>query len=329
MPKATTANHAKPNQEMVQYGGLMTRNLDFEIVFNNLDKVAKTDMTVFLVGESGTGKELAARAIHAHSLVSDGTYIPVNCGAIPAELMESEIFGHVKGSFTGATNDHCGFFEQADGGTLFLDEITEMPLTLQTKLLRVLESGEIRPVGATQTKTPVVRIIAATNRDPETAIREGFLREDLFYRLAQFPLTLPPLRERASDILALAEHFLAQLNQQYRENKTFADTVIELFKVHSWPGNARELRHVVQSAHALADDVITAQDLPSSLRTDNNEPPGDCLHVRVGVPLRTAEQQLIEITLKHFEGDKKRTATTLGISLKTLYNRLSPPQAAA
>lgn len=321
-PQSSTVN-------LIQYGELLTSDSNFEIVFQHLDKVAKTDISVFLIGESGTGKELAAGAVHANSIKQTGTFVPVNCGAIPAELMESELFGHVKGSFTGAQRDHKGYFEQADAGTLFLDEITEMPINLQAKLLRVLESGEVRPVGSKQLLKPITRIIAATNREPEAAIREGFLREDLFYRLAQFPITLPPLRERAEDIHKLAKHFLAELNQQYDEQKSFSPQVLELFSLHSWPGNVRELRHALQRAHALADDIILPKHLPTSLQTENAEPIGELIEVRVGVPLRVAEKQLIEATLRHLDGDKKATATTLGISLKTLYNRLNHYQTAA
>lgn len=292
-------------------------------VFTLLERVADTDMSVLLIGESGTGKELASQRIHQLSALHDKPYITVNCGAIPSELMESELFGHVKGSFTGAERNHEGYFEQANGGTLFLDEITEMPIELQVKLLRVLETGQVRPIGASDTKQIQFRIIAATNRDPEEAVTQGFLRQDIFYRIAQFPITLPPLRARPEDIPYLAEHFLELLNERYQSNKQFSKLIIPQLQQHDWPGNVRELRHAIERAHVLADHIIFPTDLPAVMQPQTPFEQNDCLHVKLGNTLEAAEDQLIEATLLHCHGNKKEAAQILGISLKTLYNRLN------
>jgi DNA-binding NtrC family response regulator len=212
-------------------------------------KVAPEDASVLLAGESGTGKELAARTVHALSGRAQGEFVPLNCSAIPPELMESELFGHVKGSFTGATRNHKGFFRRANGGTLFLDEITELEPGLQAKLLRVLETQVVTPVGGEKEVAVDVRIVSATNRDPQSAVEQGALREDLYFRLAQFPIRVPPLRERSTDIELLAKHFLNEQNEDRGVIKTFHDDVLELFQLHDWSGNVRELRNVVIHGH--------------------------------------------------------------------------------
>jgi len=290
-------------------------------LFTLLRKVAPTDMTVLVAGESGVGKELAAQMIHSLSDRSAAPLVAVNCGAISAEILESELFGHEKGSFTGATRRHIGFFETASGGTLFLDEITEMSPALQVKLLRVLESGRIRRVGAEEDIAVDVRVVAATNRDPEDAVHAGLLREDLYYRLAQFPVRIPPLRERGEDILVLANLFLAELNEANGVPKEFSAEVLELLRLHSWPGNVRELRNAVARAHVLATDTIEADDLPPTVACDNPVD-RDYLRIAVGLPLAEVERRAILATVEHLDGDKKAAAEALGVSLKTLYTKL-------
>ncbi|HRP35550.1 MAG TPA: sigma-54 dependent transcriptional regulator [Gammaproteobacteria bacterium] len=290
-------------------------------LFRLLRKVGPTDMTVLLCGESGVGKELAAQAIHRRSTRAAGPLLPVNCGAISAEILESELFGHEKGSFTGADKRHVGFFERAAGGTLFLDEITEMSAALQVKLLRVLETGRIRRVGGERDIETDVRIVAATNRDPEDAIADGALREDLYYRLAQFPVRIPPLRERGDDIVLLAELFLAELNAANGADKRFADEVLELLRLHAWPGNVRELRNAVARAFVLADGAITPDDLPAGV-VDGGGGSGDYLRVVVGQPLAEVERRAILATVEHFEGDRKAAAEALGITRRTLNTKL-------
>jgi len=290
-------------------------------LFTLVRKVSVTGMTVLLVGESGVGKELAARAIHRLSDRSTGPLVPVNCGAISSEIMESELFGHEKGSFTGANKQHVGFFERASGGTLFLDEITEMSPELQVKLLRVLESGRLRRVGG-EVETPIdARVIAATNRSPDEAMDEGLLREDLYYRLAQFPLRVPPLRERGDDVIMLANRFLAECGQNNGVEKTFSTEVLELLRVHSWPGNVRELKNAVGRAYVLADEVIQSDDLPPGV-VEGGPIDGNYLKIAVGMPLDEVERRAILATVEHLNDDKKAAATALGISLKTLYKKL-------
>jgi len=290
-------------------------------LFKMLRKVAITEMTVLLVGESGVGKELAARIIHELSERSKGPRVPVNCGAISPEILESELFGHEKGSFTGASKRHAGFFERADGGTLFLDEITEMSPELQVRLLRVLETGHLRRVGGEKELPVDVRVVAATNRDPAEALEEGRLREDLYYRLAQFPLRVPTLRERGDDVLVLAERFLAELGKEHGVDKRFSDEVLELLRVHTWPGNVRELRNAIGRAYVLAGEEIRHDDLPPSV-IEGRPVKSDYLRIAVGTSLEEVERRAILATVEHMEGDKKAAAETLGISLKTLYTKL-------
>ncbi|MFU8896746.1 MAG: sigma-54-dependent transcriptional regulator [Gammaproteobacteria bacterium] len=286
-----------------------------------LRKVSPTNMTVLLCGESGVGKELAAQAIHELSERSAGPLVAVNCGAISAEILESELFGHEKGSFTGAARRHTGFFERASGGTLFLDEITEMSPALQVKLLRVLESGQLRRVGGEDEIAIDVRIVAATNRDPEEAMEAGVLREDLYYRLAQFPIRIPPLRERPEDIELLAEVFRAELDDAKGVKKTFAPDTLEAIRLYGWPGNVRELKNAVTRAHLLAAEQISPDDLPHKV-LDGGPIDGDFLRITVGQPLAEVERRAILATVEHFGGDKKTAAKALGVSLKTLYTKL-------
>jgi DNA-binding NtrC family response regulator len=276
---------------------------------------------VLLTGESGTGKELAAQTIHDMSRRGRACYLAVNCGAISPQLIESEMFGHEKGSFTGADRLHRGYFERADGGTLFLDEITEMPVELQVKLLRVLETSRFMRIGTDREIETDVRIIAATNRSPEAAIVAGKLRADLYHRLNVFPLQLPSLRDRSGDVPLLAEFFLKQFNGEARTAKKFNEDTLGRLEHYSWPGNVRELRNFVQRAWILANDRLDFAALSLSVAPTPPET-SRLIEIPVGMTLEEADKRLILATLEQNGGVKKRTAELLGISLKTLYNRL-------
>ena len=311
-----------------RFGLLWGRSAAMQRIYEQIARVAGTGIPVFISGESGTGKELVARTVHDLSRRRKQPFMAVNCGAISPHLMESEVFGHEKGSFTGADRQHLGFFERAHGGTLFLDEITEMSLDLQVKLLRVLESGTFMRVGSTQRQEADVRVIAATNRVAEQAVAAGKLREDLFYRLNVFPISLPALRDRRDDIPLLARHFLAEICEREGERKRFADVALAKLQSGRWRGNVRELRNVVQRAYVMAaGDVISddwlAADAPAAggvSGAGGSQRP--LLQLPIGTSLVDAERELVLATLKHFDNQKERTAAVLGVSLKTLYNRL-------
>ncbi|WP_442593930.1 sigma-54-dependent transcriptional regulator [Parapusillimonas sp. JC17] len=303
------------------FAKMIGKSRAMQLLCAHIEKVAPTQATVLLVGESGTGKELAAEAIHLASPRYQQPFMPINCGAISPNLIESELFGHEKGSFTGADRQHKGYFERARGGTIFLDEITEMSMELQVRLLRVLESGRFMRVGAHEEIEADVRVVAATNRNPEQAVSTGALREDLYHRLSVFPLELPPLREREDDVILLAEHFLQKLNDENNTRKTFAPEAIQAMRDYSWPGNIRELRNYVYRSYILADGVIKG-DFNSFELEAHSAGWGSEILVPVGVPLAEANRQLILATLKQCGGVKKTAAEMLGISLKTLYNRL-------
>jgi transcriptional regulator with PAS, ATPase and Fis domain len=253
-------------------------------------------------------------------------FVALNCGAVAGQLIESELFGHERGSFTGADRTHHGYFERANGGTLLLDEISEMPVGLQVKLLRVLETWSISRIGAEQEIAVDVRIIAATNREPEEAVRDGKLRQDLLYRLNVFPIRLPPLRERKGDVELLAEHFLADLNRAHETDKRLTRGAIERLRLFQWPGNVRELKNVIGRAFILADTEIDADCIAPHAEagpgTDEASEPAGWLRVRVGSSIDEVERLLILATLDAHQGNKELTAKALGISLKTLYNRL-------
>lgn len=305
-----------------RFGPLYGSSAAMQEVYQKIDKVAPTDATVLVTGESGGGKELVARTIHERSRRSRGPFVAINCGAIPSNLIEAELFGHEKGAFTGATRSRGGCFERAEGGTLLLDEITEMSLDMQVRLLRVLETGRYSRVGGDAELRADVRIVAATNRDPHQAVRDGRLREDLLYRLAVFPLALPPLRERDGDAELLAEHFLQRFNTESGTDKRFSRAAIGTIRTHQWPGNVRELRNAVHRAFIMADDLVEL-DL-AGLACPPVE--GECLRVPIGTSLAEMERQAIFATLDHCAGNKRRAAEILGVSLKTLYNRLSAYQ---
>jgi two-component system NtrC family response regulator len=285
-------------------------------------KVAPTPSTVLILGETGTGKELAARAIHAHSLRGDRSFVAINCAALPENLIESELFGHRKGAFTGADQNRTGLFEVADGGTLFLDEIGELPKTMQSKLLRVLESGEIRPVGDHRAFEVDVRVIAATHRDLAAMVRDGHFREDLFYRINTFEIILPPLRQRASDIPLLAKHLLLRMRSDASKNvEPISPAALQRLCAHDWPGNIRELANVLERASILCERLpILPEHLP---RIEHKPSGGNESFDFAGKSLRDIEWLAIEASLQRHAGNKMAAAADLGISLKTLYNRLN------
>ena len=322
------------------FGALWGRAAPMRRVYDQVARVAGTAVTVFITGESGTGKEVVARTVHDLSRRRGKPFLAVNCGAISPHLIESEIFGHEKGSFTGADRQHQGFFERASGGTLFLDEITEMPLDLQVKLLRVLETGTFMRVGSTQTLETDVRMIAATNRSPLQAVASGKLREDLLYRLNVFPIHLPALRQRSEDVPLLAEHFVQQISEREGMAKRFSPQALQRLARYEWPGNVRELRNVVYRSSVMAlDSVIDDECLPQSPDGEVSgasiptspivvEGGAPAITVWVGTPLAEIERQVTLATLEYLGRHKEKTAATLGISLKTLYNRLKEYQAA-
>jgi DNA-binding NtrC family response regulator len=290
-----------------------------------IERVAPSSATVAILGESGTGKELVARALHECSQRAEKPFIPVNCAAISKELIESELFGHEKGSFTGATNARKGAFEEADGGTLFLDEIGELPLDLQAKLLRALENGEIKRVGASRPAHVDVRVVAATNRDLLSTVRDGRFREDLYYRLCVVPLHLPPLRSRKGDILGLAEHFLRMYSPR-GQTVRLSPAAVERLQQHSWPGNIRELRNVVHRALLLRKGAnIEPTDLTFDQEVNRDTgvsvpdlPPGMTLEQM----LLKLERQIVEAALRRYNNNRERVARELGVARSTLFKRL-------
>ncbi|MFW6060532.1 MAG: sigma-54 dependent transcriptional regulator [Phycisphaeraceae bacterium] len=308
--------------EIIGYGPLIGRTEPMCQLYHMIARTAPTDANVLLVGESGAGKELVARLLHERSGRRPRPYLPLNCGAIPENLIEAELFGHEKGAFTGASQSRRGVFERAHRGTLLLDEITEMPADMQVRLLRVLETGEVVRIGGERSITVDVRIIAATNRSPSEAVQAGKLREDLLHRLAVVPIHVPPLRERDEDIELLAHHFLDQLNERYGVMKRITSEALAQLRGQHWPGNVRQLRNVLERAFIMADHTIDTDALAQPSLTAPQQP-ARTLQVNVGSSLASVERRLIEATLHHYAGDKRRTARTLGVSLKTLYNRLN------
>jgi DNA-binding NtrC family response regulator len=305
-----------------RFGLLYGSSPAMTLLYQQVSRVAATDAAVLLIGESGTGKELIAQTLHQMSHRHAQTFTAVNCGAIPAHLIEAALFGHEKGSFTGALRQHIGYFEHASSGTLFLDEITEMPTDMQVKLLRVLESGRFLRVGGSDEVDVDVRLIAATNRDLDMAVKQGGLRADLMYRLAVFPVHIPPLRERDGDIELLAQFFLNKFNEKEKTNKQFSRGTAEILRSYSWPGNVRELKNVVHRAFILSTDEVVIEETVADLSSHKPTVHEGYLNFFVGTPLADAQREIILATLKHFSGNKRLTAEVLGISLKTLYNRL-------
>ncbi|OYW07140.1 MAG: hypothetical protein B7X11_00445 [Acidobacteria bacterium 37-65-4] len=302
-------------------GALVGGSRPMRDLFRTIKVLANSDAAALITGESGTGKELVARAIHDLGSHAGGPFIAVNAAAIPEGLVESELFGHERGAFTGAVASRAGCFEMADNGTLFLDEVAEMPVSLQPKILRALETGTVRRLGSSQESSFAVRVLAATNRDPEEAVREGRLRADLFYRLNVFTVFLPPLRDRAEDLPLLAQHFVGQFNRRHGTTVEGPGPVaLELLRGYRWPGNVRELRNVMERAVILAGaGWIEAAHLPPYLRKPSA---GAGLDLHPGLTLAEAERLLIIETLKATGRNKAEAARRLGVDVKTLRKKL-------
>ena len=298
--------------------GLIGESKAMREVFGAIRKAAAAPATVLISGESGTGKELAARAIHYGSPRAPAPFVPINCGSIPENLLESELFGHVKGAFTGATESRAGFFQTADGGTIFLDEISDTSLAMQAKLLRVLENGEIYMVGSSRPRTVDVRVVAATNKDLRALVRNGVFREDLFFRLNVITITMPPLRERENDVLLLVAHFAKKFAAELgRSVPRFTDDALRVLTSYYWPGNVRELENLVQRAVVMSEtNVIDVPDLPSTMRF--------CVGREAGLhrTLAEVEAEHIRNVLASVSGNKTRAAEILGIDRKTLREKL-------
>ena len=301
---------------------LIGESSEMKDVAAQLRRVAHSQATVMLVGESGTGKEIAAQFLHARSARSKGPMVAVNCGAIPANLVEAELFGYERGAFTGAVRQHQGYFERASGGTLLLDEITEMPLDLQAKILRVLETGRMVRVGGTEEIAVDVRIVTASNHPPEAILRDRRLREDLFYRLAVLVVRLPPLRRRRNDIELLARAFLERLNNEHRTRKRFDPGTLAIARAHSWPGNVRELKNCVERSYVLCDEIVLLDIHPIRHTSAAGAGEPQCVQIPIGTTLADAEREVLLATLRHCGGNKRRTAAMLGVSIKTVYNKL-------
>lgn len=321
-------------QMMRDFEGFIGRSPAMQGVYDQILRIASSKAPVFITGESGTGKEVCAQALHARSNRADGPFIAINCSAIPADLIESEVFGHLRGAFTGATEDRKGAAELADGGTLFLDEIGEMPIDLQTKLLRLIQTGSLRRVGGGSEISLDIRFVAATNRDPLEEVRAGRFREDLFYRMHVLPIHLPPLRERSGDIMPLAEFFLAQYARE--ENRGFSLFSLEaedMLRAYRWPGNVRQLQNIIRRLTVMYDgSIVEAEHLPDLLRSDEsyegalNQAIVDLRDIGNQMaesirPFWEQEKQIIEGALDHFDGNISRAAAALEISPSTIYRK--------
>ncbi len=308
-------------------GELVGVSSKMQEIFALLQQAGPSKACVLITGESGTGKEMVARALHRLSPRRHGPFHAINCAALPESLIESELFGHEKGSFTGATERSAGCFEMAQNGTLLLDEIGEMPAQTQAKLLRILEDSKVRRLGGKNEFEVDVRVVAATNKIPDEAVKKGSLREDLYYRLNVFHIHLPPLRDRKEDILPIAESLISLLNSKHECRVTgITPEVQDVFRAHNWPGNVRELRNALERAVILAGKgAIERKHLPSTFTSPVAEAPmvdGDCIQFRVGATVEEAERGLILRTLEHTRNNKTKAAEILGISLKTLHNKL-------
>jgi len=306
-------------RQVPRAAGFVGRSKAIQNVLDWIARAAPSDATVVIYGKSGTGKELVARAIHRESKRADGPFVPVNCAAIPENLIESELFGHAKGAFTGAVREHPGLFVEAAGGTLFLDEIGELPLAMQAKLLRALQDGEIRPVGKAESVRVSTRLVAATNRDLEADVRTGRFRDDLYYRLSVIPIHLPELKDRPEDIPLLAVHFLTRFAAG-GEPKRLSKAALAALERYHWPGNVRELENIIERACALvAGQEIGLEDLPPKLQTPPSRTDAGELPLAT---LADTERRLIESTLKHYQGHLGKTAASLGIHRRTLSRKL-------
>jgi DNA-binding NtrC family response regulator len=321
LQRARRFQNVSDSREVEPISGLVGQSVAMRRIVDTIMRIAPSDASVLLAGESGTGKEVVARALHDVSGRS-GAFVALNCGAVPSELLASQLFGHERGSFTGAHARHLGVFEQASHGTLLLDEITEMPLSLQVYLLRILETGTVTRVGGSESIATPVRIVAATNRDPLAAVAAGTLREDLYYRLADIPITMPALRDRGSDVVLLANMFIERLNARYGLRKYLAPGAEAVLMRHRWPGNVRELRSAVQRAYLMqVDDALHVRPTVSHApvwREDDTS-----ILFSVGTTLEEIERRALLKTLAHFDNDKTATARALGVSVRTVHNHLA------
>jgi DNA-binding NtrC family response regulator len=307
-------------ESLSRYGDMLGQSEGMVRIYNIIEAVAPSNASVLIVGESGTGKELVARALHNKSTRAKGPFVALNCGAFPREILENELFGHEKGAFTGAINEKPGAFEQADGGTLFLDEVAEMEPDIQVKFLRALEQRSFRRLGGKKEVKVNIRVIAATNKDIEEALKEGKLRDDLYHRLAVVPMFLPPLREREGDVRLLAEEFLRTFaEEQGKQIVGFSDGASEYITTYRWPGNVRELKNAVERAVILAKgDTIEVGDLLARhLAYDESE-----VHIPIGTSLEESERQVTLKTFAFTAGDHRKTATILGVTQKALKQKL-------
>jgi len=312
------AARVRSDKKVLESYGILGESEAMQNVFGAIAKAATTPATVLITGESGTGKELVARAIHYSSTRASAPFVPVNCGGIPEGLLESELFGHVKGAFTGASETRAGFFQTADGGTIFLDEISETSLTMQVKLLRVLQDKEVGMVGDTRTRKVDVRIVAATNKDLQGLIKKDLFRQDLFFRLSVITISVPPLSERGNDVLILARYFASKFAQEMDKPPVrFSDDALKALKNYDWPGNVRELENIVQRLIVMTDsEVVDTSDLPSLMRFSALRQTG------LQRTLATVEREHIRNVLASVDGNKTRAAEILGIDRKTLREKL-------
>jgi DNA-binding NtrC family response regulator len=312
-------------QEHGRFGRLIGASLEMRKIYQVIEQAAPTSTSVLVSGESGTGKELVAQTIHQLSPRAAQPFVPINCAAIPDTLLESELFGHEKGAFTGAIARRQGCFELANHGTLFLDEIAEMTPVTQAKLLRVLQERSFRTLGGQREQKVDVRVIAATNLDPLEAVRQGKLREDLYYRLNVFGIALPPLRERKDDIPLLVDAFVREFNERnHRSVAGVSPRVMTMLERYDWPGNVRELRNVMERATIVTKGpLIEPPDLPPLAGAASSAAPPAATGLTPGTTVDEIERRLIEVTLEHTNGNKTRAAEMLGISLKTLHNKLN------
>jgi DNA-binding NtrC family response regulator len=312
-------------QERGTFGKMIGASMEMRKIYQVIEQAAPTVASVLVSGESGTGKELVAQTIHQISPRVSQPFVPLNCAAIPDSLLESELFGHEKGAFTGAIARRQGCFELANRGTLFLDEISEMTPTTQAKLLRVLQERTFRPLGGQREQSVDIRVVAATNTDPPEAVRQNKLREDLYYRLNVFAIRLPPLRDRKEDIPMLIQAFIKEFNARNgRAVAGLSDRAMQIIERYDWPGNVRELRNVMERATIVAKGaVIEVNDMPVLANTSPAASGSSSVGLAPGTTVDQAEEQLIEVTLQHTGGNKTRAAEMLGISLKTLHNKLN------
>jgi len=307
------------HREVLDFSGLISKNPKMKSVFDLIDKVASASSTVLIIGETGSGKELVARSVHVKSGRKELPFIAINCAALSETLLESELFGHERGAFTGAFSRKHGLFEVADGGTIFLDEIVEMSPMVQTKLLRVLETRSFRRVGGTEPVKVDVRLLVASQEDLRDAVLKGTFRNDLYYRLCTITVTIPPLRERKGDIPYLVDHFLDRLASAHEKPRaTISDEVLNIFSGYDWPGNVRELENIVERAFVLsADGVITVDDLPAKFRVMER------VRTIEGLPsLEEIKKRHVLTVLKTVEGNKTKAARILGVDRKTLYRMM-------